>query len=286
MNTVARWAMGGLGLSWLVFAAGLAAAEPQVTVEYTPPHLTVKISEATDLHAVLAAVCAETQARCDLAPAAASVAPTTVTGTWGEVVTQLLRGWGLNYTIMPPVEGQAAQLVVLGPSPPATGPAAPALERPRDFASGGTPGSTPETRFDSPEDGSRGSASMPGPQGAPPSGAAASGDQPSTLAGEANRAGADHSEALGRSHAAEPAPATPSAPSGALGTPLWAQIRPPAPRGTTMVLPFPDAQGNPIVVTIPTEPLKVFPFPGPDGQPVPIPPPQPGQKVQWPFPPN
>ncbi len=260
-----------------------------------PPHLTVRISEATDLHTVLAVVCAQTQARRDLAAPAAAVpvGPTSAEGTWGAVVAKLMTGSGLSFTAVPPAAGHEAQLVVLGPSGPVAGtlgsaPDSAAASGSPSPDAGGAPGaargSTLEMPSASPEDVARGSASMPGPPAAPPPVAADGGPQPSTSSGDASRAGTGQSEALGGSQAAGPAPAA-LPPAGALGTPLWAQIRPPAPRGTTMVLPFPDAQGNPIVVTIPTEPLKVFPFPGPDGQPVPIPPPQPGQKLIWPFPP-
>ncbi len=176
MEGVACWAiLGGVGLSWLALGGGPPAAGP-VIVEYVPPHLTVRIPEATDLHTVLTAVCAQTHARCELAApsGAVPVAPATVTGSWLEVVAQLVAGAGLNVTAAPVLGGPGAQLVVL-------------------------------------------------------------------------------------------------APSGPPGIPLGFLLPPPAPRGTTLVLPFPDGQGNPVVIPIPTEPLTVLPWPGPDGQPVSVP---------------
>ncbi len=193
MKDVARWAiLGGVGLSWLALSGGSPAAAASLTIEHTPPHLTVRIPAPTDLHTVLTAVCAQTQARCDLAAptAAARLGPTTVSGSWMEVVVKLVAAAGLNVTAAPVLGGPGAQLVVLGPSD-----------------------SGPET-----------TAPTPPPFAGPP------------------------------------------------GIPLGFLIPPPAPRGTTLVLPFPDAQGNPVVIPVPTEPLAVLPWPGPDGQPVSVPP--------------
>lgn len=310
-GSMRRALIGGLGLGWMLVWAGSLAGAPTVTVEYVPPHLTVRISEATDLHTVLAAVCAQTQARCDLpAPAAAvPVAPTIVEGTWGEVVAKLLQGSGLRFATLPPEAGHEAQLVVLGSSGEVPGAPAQPLSSGSGVASdsssvkpaaggvsGAAPASTRETPSGSPVEMTPSSASVRGLQAAPSSDTAGTKPQPSTLSGDVSQSEGGHSEALGGSQTTGPAAALPIHPVFGLGTgPPGALRRPPAP-GTTMVYPFPDPHGNPVVVTIPSEPLRVLPFPGPDGQPVPVPPPQPlkvfpfpgpdGQPVPIPSPPT
>ena len=96
--------------------------------------------------------------------------------------------------------------------------------------------------------------------------------------------------------AAPPAPAdlALAPPPGAVPLPFAVPVEEPAPApppaplapGTPVVLPFPDPHGNPITVPVTNEPIAVLPWPGPDGQPVPMPPPQPDQKLEWPFPPT
>ncbi len=244
MKGVVRWAiLGGVGLSWLALGGGLPAAAPSVTVEYAPPHLTVRISEATDLHTVLTAVCAQTRARCELAAPAAAVpvGPTTVEGLWAQAVLKLLQGSGLIYALLPPGPDGEARLVVEGPGAPHG--VAPAGE-PRNFSSL-MRSPAPATTLSVPEGGATSGESSAG-EAAPGTGPDLS--VPGLF------------EHLGRA-AQTPEAAAP----------------------THFTLPFPDSEGNPVVVPISNEPLTVFPFPGPDGQPVPVPP-NPGPLTVFPFP--
>jgi hypothetical protein len=114
-----------LALLCLGFALGAGAQEapaPGVAVEVVNSKVTLRVTQSADLHTVLEVLCQRTQTRCDLTPelAQATVEPTTISGTWKEVVAQLLEGESVNYANLGP--GPSGRLVVQvrRAAPPAT----------------------------------------------------------------------------------------------------------------------------------------------------------------------
>src|SRR5215813_2713311 len=94
-----------LMLLWLLLVlvgTGVPLGEAaSVSVEYDPPLVTIRITEPTDLNAVLQALCQQMQARCDLEALAGLdilVAPTTLMGGSLEVVNRLLQRNGMGLT--------------------------------------------------------------------------------------------------------------------------------------------------------------------------------------------
>jgi hypothetical protein len=288
----------------LLTAATLAEATPAtstttpdgsaVVVEHHAPRLTVRISSAMDLRSVLDVVCREASANCRIVPGvpAGTVAPTTVSGTWLDVIGALLQGSDLRYAATPAVPGLPAQLVIedqtavrtVGEIPsgaranagsvidhatqtvtsPAVSPnpdAEPAESMPADVAA-----DVPASSLVSggPSGGAEMLASMsttvpfPGAGGFP---VRVRGDGP-TAPGQAPWVGAPFPDPSGN-----PLPMAPPSAPGASVVPSGA--------------PFPDPQGNPFPVSLPGagagQPNGLNPFPDPNGAPIVSPTPPPAQ---------
>jgi len=277
-----------LGLASLpaLFFADQARA-PRVTVEYVSPNIVLRVTKPTALRTVLEAICQGTGTRCELAPGVAQdeVAPITQSGLWSQVVAKLLEGSRLNYVVISPRPGGPGQLLVeqretttaqgeeTGKGP---GPAGMTGSGEQILSPAGSPlisSDTDETpKMSHPED------STPVPQGSGGAQGLATG-APLGLGSPADQPG----QGLG----ADPEQTAKSNASFRMFYEgLSGMNRPPGPPPTTMVLPFPDPNGNPITVPVTNEPLTVLPWPGPDGQPIVVKPAPPGTKVEYPIPPN
>jgi len=93
---------------------GVAPAAP-VSVDYSPPILTVSVTEPMSLAVVVLALCEGTGADCDPLPKVSSwptVAPMTLAGSWEVVVGKLLADSGIGYATVPPANGRRARLIV------------------------------------------------------------------------------------------------------------------------------------------------------------------------------
>lgn len=284
--------------------ADKTAGKADITVEYQYPHVTVQVSYPTDLLAVLEELCQQTNANCELGPELAEVPlePTIVQGTWFEVVRKLLEGTQFDLAVIAPSPQQAGQLLVKmrTSAKPVERPAAGLAENAANQANG-------EARSEVRGDGSLLS----------PSVGAGLGD---TNQGPQTQQSATPEGAIGLSQGQEDVGtakggAGPLGPAGAVGSSLTDQATQPPAAGTLSkdqartsleaihdlyvgppagslpspppgmaVLPFPDENGNPILVRITNQPITTLPFPDSQGRPVPVAPGVPGLKVQDPFP--
>lgn len=95
-----------------VGGAGESAAGVQI--QYVSSQLIIRVTQPTDLRTVLEEVCQRTQAQCTIAEQAAQVpvAPASLSGTWAEVISELLEGSGLNYASLDPGPSTPGRLLV------------------------------------------------------------------------------------------------------------------------------------------------------------------------------
>jgi len=286
-------------VSVLALPGALADKTPAasgIVIEYQYPYVTVRVGNPTLLLPVLEEFCQQTNANCELGPELAEVPlePMIVQGTWYDVVRKLFEGTQFDLAATAPSPQQAGRLLVRRRMP------AKAVEQPAVVLGvSGTNRTDGTAQSKVRGDGSPFSS----PAGAEPRGTRQS-STPEGLNGlfqGQSDAGALNAEDLeGRRSKMErllPGQATqPSA--GALSedqarTSLEAihdlYVGPPAGRFPSpptgmAVLPFPDENGNPILVRITNQPITTLPFPDSQGRPVLVAPGVPGLKVQDPFP--
>jgi len=295
-----------------VLAVSTASADQTVdaadiTVEYQYPHLTVQVSRSTDLLAVLEELCRRTNANCELAPELAQVSlePMVIQGTWFEVVRKLLEGKQFGLAAIVPSLQQTGRLFVRSSTSEKTveqTAAALAGNRanrangeaegevgadggPLSSSAGARPGDTkqePQTNRNSTRDRAIGLSQGQGNMGTLRGGGAdpvGSGSAVrSSLAGQATEPPATGalSEDQARTNLQSIHDLYVGPPAGELSFP---------PAGIA-VFPFPDEDGNPILVQITNQPITMLPFPDSQGRPIPVAPGVPGLKLQNPFPPT
>lgn len=308
-RTVSAGAFGAFCLGVLVVAPGVWAATPGtpgVLTQYAHPTLTLQVGGPTDLRTVLEAICQVSQSRCQIAPRAeeTAVAPMTLVGHWKEVVAKLLEGTKLNYVAVEPGPGRAGQLLVEARRAVGT------VTLAGREAGDGTVTSSRSSLTD--EEIRRLRARQAENARVTP---------PLTPAERPSRTDEEIAELRSRGGSLNPNPPAPSPPlseqmAGLASTraqrlmgkdvnaakPDPEQIRKsqesirmlyeglsklnPGPPPTTFTLPYPDPNGNPIVVPYSNQPLTVLPWPGPDGRPIIVTPGPPSQKLQYPIPPT
>jgi len=240
-----------------------------VQVEHHPPTVTLRITEATDLGAVLGVLCEVTNARCDIDPSAAEVElpPLMLSGSWAEVLSSLFEGSGLNYATTSPVRGQPARLLVHARRPGQDTPAA--AIRAAD------PSGRP--------DASANAASLASTPYAPPT--QREEDAEVDASGSAKGTGREYDGRAGGGGEPDPEMMRKSIESVRTLYEGMSMPRAPLPPGSPYVLPFPDANGNPISVPASYPPTMVLPWPDANGNPIVVTP-VPGQKTEYPIPPT
>jgi hypothetical protein len=305
------WLLAGVFVG-SVLAVSTASADQtadaaDITVDYQYPHLTVQVSRSTDLLAVLDELCRRTNANCELAPELAQVSlePVLVQGTWFEVVRKLFEGKQFGLAAIVPSPQQAGRLFVRSSTSAKTveqtsaslagnranrangeaeGEVA-ADGGPLSSSAGARPGGTkqePQTNRNSSPDGAIGLAR----------GQSSVGTLRGSGADPVGSGSAVQSSSKGQT--TEP-PATGALSEDQARTNLQSihdlYIGPPAgnlsspPEGMA-VFPFPDENGNPVLVQITNQPITMLPFPDSQGRPIPVAPGVPGLKLQNPFPPT
>lgn len=269
------------------FGAAGWAAEPtgeKLQVQTLGSSVTVRVTQTTDLRTVLKELCQGTHARCELAPelSEARIAPLTIQGTWVDVVSKLLEGAKINYVAINPSLGRAGRLLIEARSPAGniTGEerAVSGSVRPaRDEL--GTAAASRRTSLSDEEIRELRSRQAPPSGTAPPplpplseqlTGVGSA--RASTLTGQKADEAQPSPEELRNSEAAIRNMYL--GPSGSLPTP---------PPGFAL-LPYPDENGNPILIPITNQPITVLPYPDAHGRPILVPPGTPGLKLQNPFP--
>jgi hypothetical protein len=284
------------------FCGGAALAAPgaladdrtgaaDIAVEYQYPYLTVQVSRPTHLLAILEELCQRTEASCDLGPQLAEIpfAPVTVRGTWFEVVSKLLEGTKLDFATIAPSPRQAGRLLVMTRISPNEGSRG---EQTSQTGAGISPGYLPfpaGLKTASPNHGTQPE------QSASPSGATelSQGQTGAPLGGAGGGAQHGAGDAIAESSIDQA-----SQPAGGGEIPLADQIRNaeairnlyygpppglPLPPPGMAVLPYPDQNGNPILVGISNQPMTQLLYPDAQGRPIEVPPGVPGLKVQHPF---
>jgi hypothetical protein len=280
----------------------------EIAVEYKYPHVTVRVSRSTDLLTVLEELCRLTNANCELAPELAQVSlePMVVQGTWFEVVRKLFEGKQFGLAAMVPSPQQAGRLFVRWSTTSAKTVEQPAAALagnratrangeaegevgayggPLSSSAGARPGGTkqePQTNQNSTPNGAIGLS-----QGQSSVGTLRGGGADPVGSGSALRSSL-------KSQTTEP-PATGALSEDQARTNLQSihdlYVGPPAgnlsspPEGMA-VFPFPDENGNPVLVQITNQPITMLPFPDSQGRPIPVAPGVPGLKLQNPFPPT
>jgi len=272
-----------LVLASLLVAAGAGAQQTPapgagVVVDYANSRLTLRITQPTDLHAALEALCQRTKTRCDLAPelVQTKVEPTTISGTWKEVVATLLEGESVNYANLGP--GPSGRLVVQTrrAAPPAT--PTKLDEREGKVAQQRRDSESADARDQEERREKENQAATPTPLSSPSEeedrsefrvGGGAAGERGGSQSSEPGMSSQEHQ-------------AREAAVWGIITGRTPTQTGPTAPPGM-VALPFPDANGNPILVPATGQGMTAGPFPGPNGQPLPITPGVPGQPISNPF---
>lgn len=273
-----------------VLAAQRAGAT-DITVEYQYPQLTVRVGHPTNLRAVLEELCRATNTDCELPPALSAVPfePVIVQGGWFEVVRKLFEGTQFDLAAIAPSPQQAGRLLIKSRMPGAKqadgaarselhGDRSPvsSLSRPSGTDPSGTnPG--PQTQQQAtPEDAtgvSQGQSAVDSSNaGVAPLGSGAASSLTGQTTQPAPAAAPSEDQARTSLEAAHNLYVGP--PAGTF----------PAPQTGMAVLPFPDENGNPVLVQITNQPITVLPFPDSQGQPIPVAPGVPGLKLQAPFP--
>ncbi len=274
-------ALAAVWIPSLILASG-ATDSTEVAVEYSPPILTVRVIAATNLEAVMKELCQATQARCDLIPELAGVAvePITLTGTWANVVALLLEGTGFNVATVEPTRARRGVLLI--------------SERPKGIDSPATKlgSSHPDTKLGrSSDDADRAILEQEEKEresSERPERPSSYGAVDSSLAGESGIEQRDV-EVLPSDADAQPSPEQQRNSDAAIRNMyLGPAVRPavvPPPPGMA-VLPYPDANGNPIYIPITNQPITMLPYPDAQGRPIYVAPGTPGLKLQNPVPPN
>jgi hypothetical protein len=280
--------LGGFALALSLLGPAAGAAPPEssgVAVEYVPPTLTLRVTQSIELRTVLQTLCYYTEAECMITYASQiMVAPTTLTGTWNEVAAKLARSFNLNYAAVAPTAGRPGMLAVLG-SAGTSGenvmvkgnrntfesvPDAPSSPVDLTPASPDLTGQKSPQRSDrDPSKGSDSSASLPKAFGGP--------------------VDVNQTSELSRGEEATPHPGLLQVSERSFRTMYGGGLLTNQSLGSpprTVVLPYSDANGNPITVSVINEPVTVLPWPGPDGFPSIVPPGTPGLKLAPPFPPS
>jgi hypothetical protein len=278
-----------LGVSFFALAAVASASNERVapvSVKSAGSALTVRITGPTTLRAVLEAVCEQAEARCELQPGAAEVPaqPGDLSGTWSQVVDELLKSSGISYAATPQAPGRAAYLFVEAPGDSHSGRATDV-----ELTGGGDVAVSPAEGATTPSEPEPLDVAQ-GTDATDPADAVTSDPAPSAAANPAATI-VDAVTASAQAAGGQQFAMTPFA--DAQGKPLMARTNgnqgslaaAGAAPGWT-VLPFSDSSGNPLVVQVTNPPVDVTPFAGPDGEAWPAPPPQPGQKLQYPIPPT
>ncbi len=278
----------GVALALSVASTGAAGEPPSpVSVESAGATLSVRVASPTGVGAVLEALCGHTRARCLLPPGTTEIVVRAgeFTGSWTEVIAQVLRGSGLGYAAASPAPGHAAYLrataAVQTPSTEAL-PVGADVAAPRD---------APEGRGS--EEVQAGPARLE-PRDIGPAGGVANATAGAASATDVLPLPGDGTlilEATGAGTVAGPGVVvTPF--SDTQGNPLLMRLDPQsggASSGATAgltVLPFSDSHGKPMVVPISAEPMTLTPFANPDGTPWLAPPAHAGQTLQYPIPPS
>jgi hypothetical protein len=278
-----------------VLAAQRAGAA-DITVEYQYPQLTVRVTHPTNLRAVLEELCQATDTDCELAPALSAVPfePVIVQGGWLEVVRKLFEGTQFDFGAIAPSPQQAGRLFIKSRMPGAkqTNGAARSELRGDGSSVSSSVGAAPS--------GGDLSGTNPGPptqQQATPEDATgvSQGQSESASDSSQGRVGPSGSAGVASSLTGQTTqPAQAGAPSedqtrSSLEAARDLYVGPPAsnlasPPPGMAVLPFPDENGNPVLVRITNQPITVLPFPDSLGQPISVAPGVPGLMLQSPFP--
>ena len=254
---------------------GVLAAQPAqdtvaVQVEHNAVTITLRITESTDLGAVLTVLCDVTRARCDIDPSAAEVKmpPLMLSGSWAQILSSLFEGSGLNYATTSPVPGHSARLLVHARRPGQDTP----VSVPSRAASGSGRTDEDDTVADS-------AVSPHLPEPAPRD----EGGEESTGAGTK----ASDRQYGGQTGGGEPDPEMMRKSIESVRSLYEGMSMPraPLPPGSPYVLPWPDANGNPISVPASYPPTMVLPWPDANGNPIVVTP-VPGQKTEYPIPPT
>ncbi len=276
----------GLSAALVVSLSAAICVAPQCqdmawgSVEYKRPILSVRLTQPTDLRTVLEAACRASESRCDVAASTAEVVlpALTLTGTWGEVVAQLLEGTGHNYAALAPSNGQQGRLSV-APRPPAESSDQKLREKnTRSETERDEPVSTPQGRAPdrrSSDDGQRAQRDTERDSESSSEAEGASSGSPGFSG--TNQGGLASDEAVGVEQRRTTEQSLKTLYEG-LTAP-----RPAQPPSGVAVLPFPGPDGQPITVPITNQPITVLPWPGPDGRPILVTP-TPGVPLQWPIP--
>lgn len=292
----------------------VALAQAQVAqVTYAPPQVVLLVNEPTNLMLVLELLCQQTRSQCEI-PAAAKNFPIpslSLAGRWDHVVAQLLEGTKLNYiTMAPSSESPGRLLVTVSSSEPSSAVRSNADSRSRSLQSRANAVHNPEHGPSLTDEEIRQLRSQqPKPHNKPP-------------APDHNRPPSLSDEEISRMRSLQiPPPSPPGKPvplpeealagvdparvkrliaAGPETTPLnpadkqkaismlqaFFNTTGQAPVSTQkkLVLPFPDPDGNPIVMPTANELMLVLPWPDPLGRPILIPRTSSGGQVGSPVP--
>ena len=103
-----------VGLTIASISNGLGAQTPGLRVQVINHKLSLLVSEATPLSAVLDEICRQAGANCEGTQLAAtmSVGRMTLSGEWDAVLAELLQGASLNYVSSPPNATQHGTLIL------------------------------------------------------------------------------------------------------------------------------------------------------------------------------
>lgn len=253
-----------------VLAAQAAPDTAAVQVGYNAPTITLRITESTDLAAVLNVLCEVTAARCDIDPSAAEVKlpPLLLSGSWAQVLSSLFEGTGLNYATTSPVRGQSARLLVHARRPGQDTPVS-AQSRAADPSGLADGVSTARDSVAAPY--------LPEPA---PRNEGTEADTDASGKGTGREYG-------GQTGGGEPDPEMMRKSIDSVRSLYEGMSTPraPLPPGSPYVLPWPDANGNPISVPASYPTTTVLPWPDANGNPIVVTP-VPGQKLEYPIPPT
>ena len=242
---LAAFALGLCTLQLLGQAQPAAATTP--TIHYSFPNVSIEIARSTSLQSVLQEFCRQTGADCTGLDqtAGSSVAPSTLRGTWSEVLNQLMEGTALNYAAGPPSRSQGGRLVIQGQRvtlpPPSSVPAP-------DFTSSNNVAAAPAMA--APATGSAGAEDAK-PSEDPAAGSGMSAGAASGALGGARMGGVSSG----------PMPGT-------VGSPLTSEMPANTSSNEPLYFPFPDGHGNPIPLS--NQPIQYLPFPDGQGNLIPV----------------
>lgn len=262
----------------------VAPAAP-VSVHYSPPTISIRVTEAVPLEVVLGVLCAELDARCDPVPALLSrpmISPKSISGSWESVIEELVAEVGIGYAAVPPGEGRRAQLLLQGSTPPPDEPS----RRPESSS----PGAASEELSSSTERAETPEPTAPEEVESTTTAEPEAGEKAGTSGGEASPRSARPIPVV---LASAPAPATPlplvptpfAAPEGGpLAVPVVPNGAEAAPGW--VATPFSNEDGSPLTLPFIPDNSPVAPFSDPHGQPIPIEVGTKLPKLKYPIPPT